>query len=358
MNREMGAEQEILERAIDAVGRETGLLLQLEQWGTRVGDRVVDAFVRLEQGNRLLAVEIKKWAQHTNLGALISQVTQLPEEGLLVADYINPRMADKLRQQGVQFIDAVGNAFIKQPPVYVYVTGNRQEERHFMPTKDGAKRAFDPKGLMVVYAFLRHPELANAPYRRIAEHAGVAVGTVGWVLNGLKAGDFIRDKGKKKGRRLINYRKLLDRWVEAWPEKLKPKQLIGTFNANDPYWWEGIDIRDYDGYWGGEIAGAQYTGYLKPKIVTVYLPETDHTKLLRDARLRKAITTEGEEGANVLLYRPFWPKQPDNFENGFRRDLVHPILAYADLIVTGDSRNLETARRIFDEHIAQYCRED
>ncbi len=358
MNREIGGEQEILERAIDALRRETGLLLRLDQWDIQVGDRVVDAFVRLEQGNRVLAVEIKKWAQHTNFGALISQVTQLPEAGVLVADYINPRMADKLRQQGIQFIDAVGNAFINQPPVYVYVTGNRQEKRHFMPTQDGAKRAFEPKGLMVVYAFLRHPELVNAPYRKIAEHAGVAVGTVGWVFNGLKAGDFIRDKGRKKGRRLVNYRKLLDRWVEVWPEKLKPKQLIGAFNADDPCWWEAIDIRDYDGYWGGEIAGAKYTGYLKPKVATVYVPEHARTKLLRDARLRKAVTAEGEEGANVFLYRPFWPEQWDDLDNEFKQGMVHPILTYADLVATGDSRNLETAQRIFDEHIAQYCRED
>ncbi len=354
----MGVEQEILERAIYAIGRETGLRLQLEKWNTRAGDHVADAVVRLKQNDRVLVVEIKNWAQHANLGALINQVKQLVPEGLLAADYVNPRMAGKLRKQGIQFIDTAGNAFIDQPPVYVYVTGNRREETDFMPTKDGTKRAFDPKGLMVVYAFLQDPELVNSPYRKIAEHAGVAVGTVGWVLNGLKAGDYIRGKGKKKDRRLVNYRKLLDRWVEAWPEKLKPKQLIGVFKADDPYWWEGVDIRKYGGYWGGEIAGAKYTGYLKPKIATVYLPEMARTKLLRDARLRKAITAEGEGGRNVLLYRPFWPEQPENLENEFTQSLVDPILAYADLVATGDNRNLETAQRIFNERIAQYCRED
>jgi hypothetical protein len=105
MNRETGTEHEILDRAIHAVERETGLRLHLEQWEIQVGNRIVDAFVRLEQGDRVLAAEIKKWAQHTNLGALINQVKQLPEEGVLVADYVNPRMADKLRQQEVQFID-------------------------------------------------------------------------------------------------------------------------------------------------------------------------------------------------------------------------------------------------------------
>ena len=172
MNRKIGTEQEILDRAIQAVELETGLRIRIERREHPVGDYRVDAIVRLELGNQMLMVEIKKWAQHANLGALINQVKQLPGEGLLAVDYVNPKMADKLRQQRVQFIDAAGNAFINQPPVYVYVTGNRQEERGFMPTKDGAKRAFDPKGLMVIYAFLRNPELVNAPYREIAEKAG------------------------------------------------------------------------------------------------------------------------------------------------------------------------------------------
>lgn len=358
MDREILNEGGILDRAIRAVEREVGLRLHIEQRDVRMGDYMVDAIVRLEPGDRTLAVETKKWAQQANVGALINQVKRLPIEGLLVADYINPKMAKNLREQGVQFIDGVGNAYINQPPVYVYVTGNRQTERGFMPTKDGAKRAFEPKGLMVLYAFLCDPELINAPYREIAERAGVALGTVGWVLKGLKAAELLYDKGKNKKHRFLHYRKLLDRWVEVWPEKLKPKQLIGEFAAKDPYWWEDIDIRKYDGYWGGEIAAAKYTKYLRPKVATVYLPEHMRTRLLGDARLRKATTWTGDGEATVLIYQPFWPYQADEFNAQASEGLVHPILAYADLIATGDPRNLEVAGRIYDEHIAQYCRED
>ncbi len=101
----------------------------------------------------------------------------------------------------------------------------------------------------------------------------MAVGTVGWVLSDLKAAGFVHDKGAKKGRRLVHYRKLLERWVEAYPEKLKPKQLVGEFTADDPYRWKAIDIRVYNAYWGGGIAAAKYTDYLNPKVATVYLPE-------------------------------------------------------------------------------------
>jgi len=82
---------------------------------------------------------------------------------------------------------------------------------------------------MVTYAFLKDPDLLNRPYREIAAATNVAVGTVGWVVNALKAGKYIYEDGKIKKRRIINYQKLLDRWTAAWPEKLKPNLLLGKY---------------------------------------------------------------------------------------------------------------------------------
>lgn len=351
-------EQLQLEQAITAVREKTGLDIEVSELEAYRHGKQIDGFVRIKGRSQIMAVEIKKWAQQANLGALINQIKQLPETGLLVADYINPKMAEKLWQEKVQFIDTTGNAYIDLPPVYVYVTGNRQQKAGFMPTTDGARRAFEPTGLKVVYTFLCHPELVNAPYRKIAEEAGVALGTVGWVLNGLKAADFVRGAGGKKDRCLVHYRKLLDRWVEAWPEKLRPKQLTGEFIAEDPYWWKGIDIREYDGYWGGEIAAAKYTNYLKPKVATIYMREHLRNKLLLDVRLRKATEWAGIDGARMKIYRPFWPENFNEIDTELRKGLVHPVLVYADLVATGDARNLEVAQRIYNEHIAQHIRED
>jgi hypothetical protein len=38
--------------------------------------------------------------------------------------------------------------------------------------------------------------------------------------------------------------------------------------------------------------------------------------------------------------------------------LVHPILIYADLMASGDPRNIETAQIIYEQELAQYFRED
>ena len=357
-NQERDTEREILDHALQAVRHETGLRLHVENTQVKHNNYRVDALIRIADGKQKLAAEVKKWAQHANLGALINQVQNLPEKGVLVADYVNPKMAEKLRQEGVQFIDTVGNAYINMPPVYVYVTGKRREIPKFMPTQDGAKRAFEPTGLKVIFTFLCHPALVNAPYREIAEKADVAVGTVGWVLKGLKAANFIRDRGRKQGRYLTNYQKLLERWVEAYPEKLRPKQRLGEFIADDPYWWKDIDIRNYKGYWGGEIAAEKYTNYLKPQVATVYLHKAALPRLLADARLRKATEWDASKAGMVIIYQPFWPENMIEQDNTERKELVHPVLAYTDLVATGDARNIEVARRIYDEHIAQYFRED
>lgn len=156
---------------------------------------------------------------------------------MLVADYINPKTGKKLKAMDVQYFDTAGNAYINHPPVYIHVTGNKQRETQ-AATKKETNRAFDATGLKVIFGFLCDPLLVTATYREIAERTDVALGAVGRMLSGLKDVGYIIDRGRGKSRHLVNQHKMLDRWVEAYPEKLKPKQRIGEFIADEPYWWE------------------------------------------------------------------------------------------------------------------------
>ncbi|VAW71847.1 hypothetical protein MNBD_GAMMA12-1787 [hydrothermal vent metagenome] len=352
-------EQAILENALQAMRCEAGLHIDIEKVDVELDGYQVDALLKIEGVKNPFAAEVKKWAQQANLGALINQIKNLPEQGILIADYVDPKMAEKLRQAEVQFIDAVGNAYINAPPAYVYVKGNQKNiTNKGLHTKIGTNRAFEPTGLKVIFAFLCQPELVNAPYREIAEKAGVAVGTVGWVINGLKEVDLIRAKGNKQKRRITNYKKLLERWVEAYPERLRPKQWLGDFIADDPNWWKGVELQQYAGYWAGEIAATKYTNYLKPQVATVYLNDNNLNKFLGDHRLRKAIDLVGDKAAIVTLYRTFWPEDLVDEDIETNKELVDPILVYADLVATGDTRNIEVARRIYDEYITRHFGED
>jgi len=350
MNQENHQLDDVLEDALNAIEREAGVRLEVQEREVEYRGKRVDAVLRIHPNGEKLFAEVKKWAQQANLGVLINHVREL-EEGILIADYVNPNMAERLRKEEIQYIDCVGNAYLNQPGQFVYIKGNPALKTTYRKEKDIAHRAFEPKALEVVFAFLCYEWIVAEPYRTIADRAGVAVGTVGWVIKALKAGGYIKERGRV--RKLTKHKELLDRWVEAWPRKLKPKLLIGEFQTEDPYWWKEIDITRYDGYWGGEIAAAKYTCYLTPEDATVYLPKEKVPNLLRDARLQKANEWGRTNMVKIHIYKRFWPRTTDYLDNGYEEGegLVHPILVFADLIATGDTRNLETAKKLYDLHI-------
>ena len=141
---------------------------------------------------------------------------------------------------------------------------------------------------------------------------------------------------------------MIEKWVEAYP-KLRKKQFIGRYTTNDNQWWKAHDLvlHRYGAFLGGEIAAEQYTDHLKPEIGIVYL-EADKTKgFLKDLRLAKA-RGEGKEETAIDLMEKFWREEAE-LQN--HKNLVHPLIAYADLIVTADVRNIETAQIIKEDQL-------
>lgn len=262
---------------------------------------------------------------------------------LLVAKYINGQMAEQLKQDGIEFIDTAGNAFINQPPLFIFVKGNRPPEIVKPPP---LKRIFRPAGLKMIYAFLCNPVLENKTYREIAAVTDVALGTVDWMMKELKELGYLLDMGKR-GYRLIQKETLLQRWVAAYPEQLRPKLALGRFRG-EYGWWQQKTLDPLKAQWGGEVAAAKLTQYLQPEIVTIYTEPQQLNQLLIDNRLRK-----DPVGVVETLER-FW-KPAELWRYG---DLVHPVLIYADLVATGNERNIETAKIIYDQHIIRLIRED
>jgi hypothetical protein len=57
-----------------------------------------------------------------------------------------------------------------------------------------------------------------------------------------------------------------------------------------------------------------------------------------------------DSNGNIELLRKFW-----KFEQSEKKSLhtAPPLLIYADLLMTADDRNLETAELIYDQYIAR-----
>lgn len=229
---------EILDRALDALAKATDIKIEVEHYLPKNPEYDATGCLIID-GNKIpLAIELK--VRPTPAMVMLTKLKQIPEQKLLVADYVNPILAERLRAQNIWFLDTAGNAYIKQSPLFIYIKGNKPVEK---PAIRSLSRAFQPTGLKVIYAFLCNPELVNAPYREIAQTAEVALGTVGWVITDLAQLGHIVDMGNR-GRRLKERRKLLERWITAYPEKLRPKLETGRYKAPNPDWWQTAPLHN------------------------------------------------------------------------------------------------------------------
>jgi hypothetical protein len=151
---------------------------------------------------------------------------------------------------------------------------------------------------------------------------------------------FMVKMGKRK-RKLTHLDTLRKRWVEAYPDQLRPKLVIDRFRADDPGWWQNINPLEYGICWGGEIAAAKLTRQLKPAKAIIY-GEEKPGKLIIENKLHKAAD------GNIEFVKQFW-----KFDHALaERGLVPPLLIYADLMATGDDRNIESAGFIYDSYFA------
>lgn len=261
------------------------------------------------------------------------------KQQILLTDYVTPQLAEKLRSRNIGFIDSAGNAWLQQPPLLIWIKGERaaQAIKGLQP----AARAFRAAGLHVIFALLRRPELVSHSQRELARLIGVAHGTVGTVMSELQESGFIVE-GDNKRRQLDNMRQLLEQWAAAYTEALRPKLLLGRYRAPSNDWWEKIDAAQYGVQLGGESAAALLTEDLHPTVTTFYTDKLP-AALIADYQL------QADPAGDVEIRQRFW-----NFEQVWNYPaLVPPVLIYADLLATGEARYAEAAQIIYKEYLAR-----
>ena len=324
-----------------AVTQALGITAEIEKRDVKVGDRRVDAFVRIGHGRhtRTYAVEVTKGLRPATLGAVLHQIEQAGKPLLLITDYVTPPLADKLKARNIAFLDAAGNAYINQPPILVWIKGEWPNEK--TTTHKITGRAFQASGLKVLFALLCHPEWVAEPYREIARLAGVAHGTVGWVMADLPTLGFIAEINGE--RRLLQPELLLKRWAEAYARTLRPKLIMGRYQTDQTRWWANLNPAKYNLVLGGEVAAERLTQVLRPETVTLYGEKTD-PRLLIEHKLQR-----DPDGPIEILQR-FWA-----FTTPETDTTPYPLI-YADLLNIGDARCLEAADLIYERIVDGFKR--
>ncbi|GHV21986.1 hypothetical protein FACS189428_3310 [Clostridia bacterium] len=254
---------------------------------------------------------------------------------LLIAEFIYPSIMESFANQGFNVIDSAGNCIINTPAFFLKVKGQKNS-----PAKESKIRAFQETGLKLIFFFLQNRENVNLPYRTISEQTKISLGSIKKVIEDLTAHNFILVT--EHGRFLKNRKHLLDRWITAYNQTLKPKLLLNSFsflNAEKRNTWKDLVLPE-NMFWGGEAAANLIDHYLYPGTFEIY---TDNSAqlLVKTGFVVPNVTGE------IKVYRKFWNMNQEN-------NTVPTLLIYADLAGSGNSRCMEAAQRIYDNEFADF----
>lgn len=336
----------LIERAVAALEAIGLKVLTLKQ-PSGVQPLQADAWLRVGKGRQHVdyAVEAKRAVTPVTLGAVLAQMKNVADAArrrvLLITDYLTPPVAEKLRAQKQQFVDAAGNAYLEGPGMFIFATGRKPPDKQTAP----GGQAFTINGLKILFALICDPALAEAPQRAIAAAAGVALGAVPAVLQDLRQAGHLLVAGKR--RRLNATKRLLDEWALAYARKLRAKTLHAKYETPNFDAWKNWQLNPEQVRWGGEPAAALLTGYLRPGVLTLYAEKLP-PRLMVEQRLAAAGRLAIERLIEVR--KPFWGKM---LHAEARPDTVPPVLVYADLLATGDGRCMETAQMVYDDYLAR-----
>lgn len=330
-------ERAITTKALNQLAFQTGLVGRVSGFApTPAGCDHGEALIKFDKSNAKLVAELRKWDANGGLGKVVHQVTEGYQK-LLICDYISDDEGARLRESNINYLDNVGNAYLDIPPVYVLIQGKKPKDNFGL---DRADKLFTETGLKVILALLANRGLLNANYRKIADHANVSMGTIGWVLRELKHQAYIGHKGGHMAWK--NRGMLIKKWVDEYP-CLKEKSLVGVYYTDRKNWWQTIELDNYEALLGGQIAGVDYNTEFSPESGEIFVGKHKHGNLVRDLELLSADQPHGKHRFRIEVYRKFWgqTEEMNLFDN-----LVHPLISYASLMDTWDPKSRELAGKI------------
>ncbi|MEL6635164.1 MAG: type IV toxin-antitoxin system AbiEi family antitoxin [Bacteroidota bacterium] len=254
-----------------------------------------------------------------------------------MAEYISTESRRQLKQWQISYLDAGGNAFLKNKEVLVYV----ETGKNHAPPVHKNNRAFGKAGLKVIYQALLNPVILNQPYRQIGQRAMVTIDTVGKVIRALLEHKYLV-KVDRRNYRLVRREQLFFEWVTLFNRVLRPKLKQRRYQLLVP----SVNLSELplaaESVWGGEVAAQQLGATLLPERVIIYtaLPFTD---IMQKWRLLPS------EVGNITLFEALWRFDHDRADQPEKAP--SPVLTYADLLYQATPRSLEAAEQIYQTHV-------
>lgn len=324
------SERETLEQAIN------NLAIQINKDAIRLDNLNGDANATIQIFDICFKCVVRGCITNANFNTTLQSLLMLKEKShepvLLIARQIYPRLMKQFAEYDINVIDYVGNCVIRHFPLFLMIKGEKNNQ-----TKESLGRAFQEAGIKLIFHFLRYPESVKQPYRVLQRETGISLGAINNVIEELISEQFVLVT--KEGRFLKNKLKLLEIWINAYNQILKPKLLMSrmTFrNEEKRENWTNINLPEGMS-WGGESGAHLTDGYLLPGEFTIY------TQTPTATILKSGFFIPDKKG-EVKIYKKFWKDE-------YEERTVPPLLIYADLMGSGNSRCLEAAQIILNDEL-------
>lgn len=308
-----------------------------------------ELFLDTAVGRLTYLCEVKRGLSLPRVEHLLLQLHRGPKSAkappLLLSDYLSPRVAERLVEAGINFVDEAGNVYLDRPgKLYIRTQGMRPKRR----PEARVGRLAQPSGLQVVFALFADPGSVSMTYRDLAKASGVALGSVARVVRELKGKGYLVQTGHDAWS-LTRKRELLDVWLGRYGEVLRPKLVVGRFQPPE---------RDLDRTLAtvqqeaGRIEWA-VTGGFAAYLLTRHFRGAQLGLFVSEwpARLARRLKWLPSHHGPVTVFRRFSPLVVFLRKDQPEIPIAHPLLVYAELVFQGRERELEAAKLLYDRYL-------
>lgn len=335
----MPNEKKIVKDAMERLSAYTGLPVDIQHPRDKWYDFVIT--IADIQFMAIVKSAISQGNKNLIYAPLATKVKQSTMPLIIIAERIPNTIAKEYADFGINYLDKAGNCHIHFGKLRIVIEGKKMEKA----AGSYQSRAFQEAGIRIIFQLLIDAPVLTLPYREIAERADVSLGSVGSVMQELTDLDFMFEAENK--RVLKNTSRLLERWVTAYHDVLRPRLVNKRLRFTQPeqlYDWETkllLQNSENTLLWGGEPGASLLTNHLTPEKFTLYT-DGHWQEVMRTLKLLP------DENGDIEVLEMFWRE-----ENKYRdKSIVPPLLIYADLMGSRIGRNLETANLIRENELS------
>ncbi len=256
---------------------------------------------------------------------------------LILGPRIHERSAETFRALGLNYLDQQGNAYLSLDSTLIDVRGRKvhlssEEDSTYIRKAGSTPSLNSTKRSQVIFAVLSWPELLNEPLRTLARAAGVSVGQAQDTVKLLQESGHLQRVSRAGYRKISRSNELMERWAAAYPRRFNSPKRQRAFQGDLT---EMQLPKNTNGYISGEQA---LPGEIRNPETLILYTENFPSELVTKNRWRR----DGEP--NVFIRQQFWAPLDEQVEHPSLK-LAPPLLIYADLLASNDSRLIEAAKQ-------------